>query len=126
STAYALTINPVSEPPTLTGTIGTANEGGAVTLGLTVATIDVDDVLGTVTISGLANDLSGFSGGNYDAEAGTWTGSASDFNALSFTAGEDGVSHLTVTAITTGAEAGTTTQSYDLTISPVSEPPLIT
>ena len=72
TTAYTLTINPVAEGPTLTGTIGTANEGGTVTLGLTDALPDGDGTLGNVTITGLAGDLSNFNGGTYTAGTGTW------------------------------------------------------
>ena len=97
-----LTYTPETEGPVLTGTIGTANEGGVVTLGLTDTVFDSDDTLGTVTITGLAGDLSNFSGsGSYNSVAGTWTGTAAQFNALTFTAGEDGTSTLTISATNT-------------------------
>ena len=127
TTAYTLTINPVAEGPTLTGTIGTANEGGTVTLGLTDALPDGDGTLGNVTITGLAGDLSNFNGGTYTAGTGTWSGTAAQFNALTFTAGEDGSHALTIQATTTGAEAATTTTTaYTLTINPVAEGPTLT
>ena len=59
---------------------------------------DSDDTLGTVTITGLSNDLTNFNGGSYTASTGTWTGTAAQFDALTFNAGEDGVQHLTITA----------------------------
>jgi probable HAF family extracellular repeat protein len=117
---YTLTVNPVAEGPVLSGDVGTAQEHGVVTLGLTDTPVDTDDALGTVTITGLPGDLSNFSGnGEYTVSdgVGTWTGSGADFNALSFTAGEDGTFNLAVTATTSGAEAGSTTANYTLTIS---------
>ena len=72
-----------------------ANEGATVTLGLTDAVRDAGDTLGTVTITGLSNDLSNFNGGSYTASTGTWSGTAAQFDALTFKAGEDGVQHLT-------------------------------
>ena len=99
-------------------------EGGLVTLGATVAPHDSDDGLITVTITGLAHDLTGFNGGKYDSESGSWTGTAAEFNALTFNAGEDGVQNLTITATTTGVEAGSTTESYTLTVNPIPEPPV--
>ena len=77
---------------------------------------DADDTLGTVTITGLPGDLTNFNSGTYTASTGTWTGTAAQFNALSFTAGAQGLSSLTIAATTTGAEAGTTTESYTLTV----------
>ena len=79
-----------------------AEQGGVVTLGATVAAADSDDTLGTVTITGLSNDLTNFNGGSYTASTGTWSGTAAQFDALTFKAGEDGVQHLTITAATTG------------------------
>ena len=64
-----------------------AEQGGVVTLGATVAAFDADDTLGTVTITGLPGDLSNFNGGTYTASTGTWTGTAAQFNALTFKAG---------------------------------------
>src|SRR5207245_2202451 len=99
---------PVAENPVFTGADATsANEGGGlVTLGASVATHDSDDGAISVTITGLAGDLSNFNGGTYTAGTGTWTGSAAEFNALTFHAGEDGVQNLTITASTSGPEAG--------------------
>ena len=91
------------------------------TLGATVAAADSDDTLGTVTITGLSHDLTNFNGGSYTATTGTWTGTAAQFDALTFKAGEDGIQHLTITAATTGAEAGSTTENYTLTVNPVAE-----
>ena len=101
-----------------------AEQGGVVTLGATVAAADSDDTLGTVTITGLSNDLTNFNGGSYTASTGTWSGTAAQFDALTFKAGEDGVQHLTITAATTGAEAGSTTENYTLTVNPVAEGPV--
>ena len=113
-----ITVTVNSVPPVLGGaTSTTVNEGGLVTLAAT-------DTLGTVTITGLSNDLTNFNGGSYTASTGTWTGTAAQFDALTFKAGEDGVQHLTITATTTGAEAGSTSESYTLTVNPVAEGPV--
>ena len=124
---YTLTVNPVAEGPVFGGSVATsaAEQGGVVTLGATVAAADSDDTLGTVTITGLSNDLSNFNGGSYTASTGTWTGTAAQFDALTFKAGEDGVQHLTITATTTGAEAGSSSESYTLTVNPVAEGPVL-
>ena len=123
---YTLTVNPVAEGPVFGGAVATsaAEQGGVVTLGATVAAADSDDTLGTVTITGLSNDLTNFNGGSYTSSSGTWTGTAAQFDALTFNAGEDGVQHLTITATTTGAEAGSTTENYTLTVNPVAEGPV--
>ena len=123
---YTLTVNPVAEGPVFGGAVATsaAEQGGVVTLGATVAAADSDDTLGTVTITGLSNDLTNFNGGSYTASTGTWSGTAAQFDALTFKAGEDGVQHLTITAATTGAEAGSTTENYTLTVNPVAEGPV--
>jgi hypothetical protein len=120
---YTLTVNPIQENPIFGGaTATTVNEqGGVVTLGATVATHDADDGTISVTIAGLAHDLNTFNGGSYDSEAGTWSGTAAEFNALTFKAGEDGIQHLTITATTGGAEAGSTVENYTLTVNPVAE-----
>ena len=123
---YTLTVNPVAEGPVFGGAVATsaAEQGGVVTLGATVAAADSDDTLGTVTITGLSNDLTNFNGGSYTSSTGTWTGTAAQFDALTFKAGEDGVQHLTITATTTGAEAGSSSESYTLTVNPVAEGPV--
>ena len=96
------------------------------TLGLTDALPDGDGALGNVTITGLAGDLSNFNGGTYTSGTGTWSGTAAQFNALTFTAGEDGSHALTIQATTTGAEAATTTTTaYTLTVNPVAEGPTL-
>ena len=118
--SYTLTVNPISEGPLLGGAMSaTVSEGGSVTFGATDTVSDGDDTLGNVTITGLPHDLTGFTGGGtYTAGTGTWTGTAAQFGALSFKAGEKGIFNLSVAATTTGAEAGTTTGSYTLTINP--------
>src|SRR6202035_1764000 len=123
---YTLTVNPIQENPIFSGAVTTAanEQGGVVTLGATVATHDADDGAISVTITGLAHDLSTFNGGSYDSEAGTWNGTAAEFNALTFKAGEDGTQHLTITATTGGAEAGSSCESYTLTVSPIQENPI--
>ncbi|MEH2560847.1 hypothetical protein V1289_000474 [Bradyrhizobium sp. AZCC 2289] len=127
--AYVLTVNPVPEGPVLGGTFAqTVSEGGSVTLGTTDAVSDNDDALGNVTITGLPTDLSqaSFSGGTYTAASGTWSGTAAQFNALHFTAGETtGTFNLSIAATTTGAEAATTTHAYVLTVNPVPEGPVL-
>ena len=100
-------------------------QGGVVTLGATVAAADSDDTLGTVTITGLPNDLTNFNGGSYTATTGTWTGTAPQFDALTFKAGEDGIQHLAITAATTGAEAGSSSENYTLTVQPAAEGPVL-
>ena len=124
---YTLTVNPVAEGPVFGGavTASAAEQGGVVTLGATVAAADSDDTLGTVTITGLSHDLTNFNGGSYTASTGSWTGTAAQFDALTFTAGEDGIQHLAITAATTGAEAGSTTENYTLTVHPVAEGPVL-
>jgi hypothetical protein len=112
----------VPEPPVLGGAISqTVNEGSAVTLGATDTAADSDDTLGNVTITGLPTDLTNVIGGAYTAATGSWTGSAAQFNALSFTAGEQGTYNLTISATTTGAEAASKSESYTLTVNPVAE-----
>ena len=60
---------------------------------------------GRVTITGLADDLSTFNGGTYTASTGTWTGTAAQFNALTFTAGETSATlSITATNTTTGGD----------------------
>ena len=73
-------------------------QGGVVTLGATVAAAFGDDTLGTVTITGLAHDLSNFNGGTYTSSTGTWSGTAAQFDALTFKTGADGVQTLSITA----------------------------
>ncbi len=112
----ALTVNPLA--PILGGaTAATVSEGGSVTLGATDTAAFSDDTLGTVTISGLPNNLTGFNGGTYTASSGTWTGTAAQFNALSFKAGETGTETLSISATTLGA-ASATTEGYTLTVKP--------
>jgi hypothetical protein len=55
----------------------------------------------TVTITGLPTDLGNFNGGTYTAATGTWTGTAAQFNALTFSAGEQTSALLTVTTTDT-------------------------
>jgi hypothetical protein len=103
------------------------NEGGAVTLGATDTVLDSDDTLGNVTITGLPTDLTNVGGGgSYTAASGTWTGTAAQFNALSFTTAEqEGTFVLSISATTSGAEAGMTTGGYSLTINSVAEAPAL-
>src|SRR5207245_328032 len=124
--SYTLTVNPIQENPVFTGSTasGASEEGGLVTLGASVAPHDGDDGAISVTITGLAHDLTLFSGGSYDHVAGTWSGTAAQFNALSFHAGEDGTQNLIITASTLGAEAGSTQESYTLTVNPIVENPV--
>ena len=95
----------------------TVGQGGVVTLGATDTVSDADDALGSVTITGLPGDLTSFSGGSYTASSGTWTGTAAQFNALTFNAGGPGTFALSISASTTGAEAGSSSESYTLTVS---------
>ena len=123
SESYTLTVSNIG--PLVSGTIGTANEGATVALGLTDAVRDAGDTLGTVTITGLSNDLTNFNGGSYTASTGTWTGTATQFNALTFTAGEDGSHNITISATESGVGGGTTTANYTLTVNPVAEGPVL-
>jgi len=124
--SYTLTVKPIQENPIFSGATSTSanEEGGLVTLGATVVPHDGDDGTVTVKITGLSNDLTGFNGGTYTAATGTWTGTATDFNKLTFNAGEDGLQNLTITATTSGAEAGSMTESYTLTVKPIQENPI--
>jgi hypothetical protein len=90
----------------------------SVTLGATDTAAFTDDTLGNVTITGLPTDLTGFNGGAYTSATGTWVGTAAAFNALTFDAGPaPGIYTLSISATTTGAEAGApTTESYTLAV----------
>src|SRR5207247_10406077 len=119
---YSLTVNPVPEGSVVGGaTAATVNVCAPSLHDALPIFFDSDDTLGNVTIICLPGDLSNFNGGTYTAGTGTWTGTAAQFNALSFTSGEQGAYTLSISAATTGAEAGTTTASYTLTVNPVSE-----
>ena len=116
----ALTVNPAAEGPVFGGTTSaTVSVGGVVTLAATDNVFDSDDTLGNVTITGLPGDLTNFSSGTYTAGTGTWTGTAAQFDALTFTAGAQGTFNLTISATTTGAEASTSTEGYTLTVNSV-------
>ena len=84
--------------------------------------MDTDATQGTVTITGLPDDLTGFNGGTYTPGStpgtGTWTGSETAFNALAFTAGAPGNFDVAVTA-TTSLGNEQTTQDYELIVNPV-------
>ena len=98
------TVTFVTQPPVLGGaTSDTVAAGGPVTLGAIDLASSSADTLGTVTITGLAHDLTGFNGGTYTANTGTWTGTAAEFNALTFDAGAAGMSTLEISATTVGA-----------------------
>jgi len=113
---FTLTVKPAS--PVLGGaTVATVSEGGTVTLGATDTAAFSDDALGTVTITGLPNDLTAFNGGTYTASSGTWTGTAAQFNALSFKAGVTGTATLSISATATGAAAAVT-ENYTLNVPP--------
>jgi hypothetical protein len=117
SASYTLTADPTQENPSFSGAIASsAEEGGLVTLGVTVSARDSNNGDISVTISGLAGDLSNFNGGSYDSSTGSWTGTGGEFNTLTFSAGEDGVQNLTITATTSGAEGGSSNESYTLTV----------
>jgi len=122
-----LAVTVLAEGPVLGGTTSKAvNEGGAVTFGATDSVADGDDTLNNVTITGLPTDLTNVNGGTYTAASSTWTGTAAQFNALSFNAGEqEGTFNLSMSATTTGAETGTTNGSYTLTVNPVAEAPSV-
>jgi hypothetical protein len=73
-----------------------------------------------VTVTGLPSDLGSFNGGTYTAGTGTWTGTAAQFDALTFNAGEETSAQLTVTATDT-----TTGDSISKTIALTITPPTI-
>ena len=73
-----------------------------------------------VTMSGLPSDLSNFNGGTYTANAGTWSGTEAQFNALTFSAGEETSAQVTVTATDT-----TTGYSIFQSVALVITPPTI-
>jgi hypothetical protein len=125
--SISVTVNPVAEGPVLGGsTSATVSEGALVTLGVTDTTVDGDDTLGTVTITGLPSDLSGFSGGTYTSGTGTWTGTAAQFAALTFHAGETSATmSISATSTESTGQTGTTVESYALTVSPVTEAPTL-
>ena len=115
------------EGPVLGGsTSATVSEGGTVTLGVTEAKFDSDDTLGTVTITGLPSDLTSFSGGSYTVSGGvgSWTGTAAQFTALTFHAGEAGTFTLSISATNTEA-AGVSTENFTLQINPAPEAPVL-
>ena len=114
-TTLAGTVDPAA--PVLGGaTSATVYEGGLVTFGATDTAAFTDDTLGTVTIANLPHDLTNFSAGDYTASTGTWTGTAAQFNALTFDAGEEGTySNIAITASTVGAVSDTA-GGYALTV----------
>ena len=119
STTSTATVDPVAEKPDLGGaTSASVHMGGLVTLGVTDTPFDSDDTLGSVTITGMPHDLSDFNGGHYTASSGTWTGTAAQFNALTFAAGHTtGTFTLSISAPnTTPGETATATENYKLTI----------
>ena len=119
STTSTATVAPVAEKPVLGGaTSASVHMGALVTLGVTDTAFDSDDTLGNVTITSLPHDLSDFNGGTYNASSGTWTGTAAQFNALTFAAGHTtGTFTLSISAPnTTPGETATATENYKLTI----------
>ena len=71
--------------PVLGGSIsGTIIQGLKVTLGATDTAAHADDTLGNVTITGLPPNSSNFNGGTYTPTSNSWTGTAAQFNALTF------------------------------------------
>src|SRR5205823_3703176 len=116
--SYTLTVNPMSENTSFRGAVATnaSGEGGVVTLGAPVATHGADDGASSVTVTGLAHELSGFSGGTYTPATSPWPGTAAHFTSPSLYRAEDGVQNLSITATTSGPEAGSTTESYTLTV----------
>ena len=119
STTSTATVAPVAEKPVLGGaTSASVHMGALITLGVTDTAFDSDDTLGNVTITSLPHDLSDFNGGTYNASSGTWTGTAAQFNALTFAAGHTtGTFTLSISAPnTTPGETATATENYKLTI----------
>jgi hypothetical protein len=100
-------------------TSATVSEGGLVTLGVTEAKFDPDDTLGNVTITGLPGDLSQATcnGGTYTSGTGTWTGTAAQFAALTFHAGDTSATlSISATNTTAGESGAPTVESYTLTV----------
>ena len=106
--------------PVLGGsTSATVNEGGSVTLGATDTTAFAGNALGNVTFTGLPTDLTSLNGGTYTASSGSWSGTAAQFNALSFRAGEPGTFTLSISAATAGPGPATASDHSVLTVNPV-------
>src|SRR5436853_461224 len=87
--------------------------------------LDADDPWGTVTITGLPADLSGFSAGTYTARTGSWSGTTAHVSAPTFTAGETSATLSISATNTTTGEAASTVESYTLTVNPVPEGPVL-
>jgi hypothetical protein len=115
STPQSIEVDVIPPPQLSPASTVAFHEHATVQLGLT----DTDATNGTVTVSGLPDDLTGFNGvGTYTpgtgGNPGTWTGTAAQFSTLSFTTGVAGTFDLTVSA--TNSVAETTTQDYVLTV----------
>ncbi|HEX3503105.1 MAG TPA: FecR domain-containing protein [Xanthobacteraceae bacterium] len=119
---YALTVNAVGLAFSSAGQLQ-ADSGTPVTMNLSDG-----DAYSTVTITGLPDDLTNFQtndgGGTYTPGSGpgtgTWTGTAAEFNSLSFTTGAAGTYALTITASDGGA---TTSTSDSLVVNTPAAPP---
>src|SRR5205814_2822188 len=116
SESYTLTVAPVAESPGLTAACASSWSADVcpVTLGASVATHDSDDGAISVTITGLAGDLSNFNGGTYTAGTGTWTGSAAEFRSEERRVGKEGGQQRTITDSRKGPEAGSQRERYNL------------
>jgi VCBS repeat-containing protein len=118
----ALIVNPVPEPPGLSGTLTTAsgNEGSAIPLTIIATAVDADDVL-SITVTGVPVDAS-LSAGTKNAD-GSWTLTAAQLTGLKLNAGEmSGTLHVVMTNTTAG-EVGSVATDIAATVNPVPEPP---
>ena len=118
STSDNIVLTAKQAAPVLGGSIsGTIIQGLKVTLGATDTAAHADDTLGNVTITGLPPNSSNFNGGTYTPTSNSWTGTAAQFNALTFAAGNAGTYALSISATTTGTNAGSpATESYALSV----------
>src|SRR5207237_7566407 len=96
--SYTLTVKPIAENPESSGAVETsANEkGGLFTLGASVATHDAEDGPISVTIAGLAGDLSDFNGGTRSGGRRGGEGWGGGVYALPFKGRGDGEEKLDV------------------------------
>ena len=126
----AITINPVSDTPTLTapGAV-TGNEDNAIVLGVAASTPDTDgsETL-TVTVAGVPTGAV-LSAGTSDG-AGTWTLTGSQLAGLTLTPAPDDSGSFTLHVSATTQDGGAapvsaTPQDIAVTVSPVSDTPTL-
>ena len=102
--------------PVLGGsTADTVTEGSTVTLGATDTAAFSDDTLGNVTITGLPANLYRLQRRHLHRIERPWIGTAAQFDALNSRPPHAGTSTLSISATTTGTDAGApATETYTL------------